>query len=456
MANRLGEHAVVIGGSIAGLMTARVLTEHFDSVTVLERDHINDSPALHRSIPQGHHIHVLFLGGQQVLSSLYPGFTDGLYQLGAVRNRAGRDVAFILSDGKAYSVTGTVREPRDLGFDGYNQSRGLLEYHVRQCTQALPTVRFTSDSLVEELLYDHGRVQGVRYTRNGESQTCVADLVVDTGGRGAHAPRWLKALGFPTPAETTIGVDLAYASTKFRVPAYYDEPERVLLFYGRAPQYVKTALLAEIEDHTWIVSLAGRFGEYPPGDAEGFLAFAQSLYTPKLYQLLKDAERVADITTHRFPTSVLRHYERLRAFPEGLLVLGDALSSFNPVYGQGMSSAALQVKALQQVLQERVAGGQELEGLALAFFPKAAETIRTPWTLAANQDFAFPQTQGERPTDLMARRQYFAAVDALTVEDVEVHRLMAEVFALAKPLSALSEEPLRSRALARLQKQGSA
>src|SRR6266850_3151646 len=130
-----------------------------------------------------------------------------------------------------------------------------------------------------------------------------------------------------------------------------------------------------IEDKMWHVTLAGRFGNYPPHDEEGFFAFAKSLYTPKVYDLIKDAERVTDITAYRFPTSVLRHYERLTTFPAGFVVLGDAISSFNPFYGQGMSSAALQVKELQQLLAERGAESRGLEGLALSFFPKAAGII---------------------------------------------------------------------------------
>lgn len=214
--------------------------------------------------------------------------------------------------------------------------------------------------------------------------------------------------------------------------------------------------MEEIEDHTWHVSLAGRFGNYPPADEAGFLSFAKSLHTPKLYELLKDAERVADIVPYRFPTSVQRHYERLTAFPEGFLVLGDAISSFNPVYGQGMSSAALQVKALQQVLSERAMESQGLDGLALAFFPKAAEVVINPWTLAAHFDFAYPQTRGTRPPNLAENAQYFAAMSVLAAEDVEVQRLMAEVFNLAKPLSVLREETLRNRALEQLQKQARA
>lgn len=253
-----------------------------------------------------------------------------------------------------------------------------------------------------------------------------------------------------------IGVDLAYASAKFRVPEEYDEPERLLLFFGPPPDFPNGGIMEIIEGNTWHVTLAGRFGAHPPHDAAGFLAFAKALHSPKVYELIKDAERVSDITCYRFPTSVLRHYERLTTFPEGFLVLGDAISSFNPIYGQGMSSAALQAQALQQLLSEQAAAAQGLAGLAQAFFPQAAEIIVTPWTLAATQDWAYRQTQGVRPADLDEGARYFAAVDALTAEDVEVHRPMVDVFNLVKPLSALHAEPLRGRVLARQRRQGAA
>ena len=444
----LGNHAVVIGGSMAGLMTARVLADHFDQVTVLERDQIEDRPAIHKSIPQGNHLHALMLGGQQVLSLLYPNFTDKLRSLGAVRLRGGKDAAIVLADGKAYSLTGSVREPRDLGYDFHCQSRGLLEHCVRQCTRACGNLTLRSACSVQGLIWQNERIHGVRFTHDGDSESLTADLIVDTGGRGSRVPRWLTEIGFQVPSETTIGVDFAYSSAKFRIPGYNGEPERLLAFFGPVPQCPNGAFFAPIENDTWHLSLFGRFGDYPPTDEEGFLAFAKSLHTQLLYEIIKDAERVSDIVQHRFPTSVQRHYERLPRFPERLLVLGDAISSFNPVYGQGMSSAALQVRELQDLLRERSEDSGSLEGLALDFFAKAAEVIATPWALAAASDFAFPKTTGERPPNAEEGASYFAALDALQVEDTELARLLSDVFNLAKPLSVLYEEPLRSRVAA--------
>jgi 2-polyprenyl-6-methoxyphenol hydroxylase-like FAD-dependent oxidoreductase len=450
MANHLGQHAVVIGGSIAGLMTARVLAHYFGTVTVIERDHIEPHPALHKSIPQGSHLHAILLGGQQVMATLYPGFLARLDELGSVRCRAGEQFVVYLPSGKAYTFSGSVREPRDLGIDSYCQSRGLLEYCVRQCTLENTNIRFWSECVVDGLLSRGSYVEGVRCRNDGGSDNVAADLVIDAGGRGSHAPRWLDDLGFELPSETTIGVDFAYSSTKFRIPDDYDRCERLIAVTGPAPDFPNAGIMEIIEGDTWHVTLAGRFGNYPPRDESGFFNYAKTLPTTKLYDLIKAAERVSDITSYRFPTSVWRHYERLQAFPDGFVVLGDAIASFNPFYGQGMSSAALQVKALQDLLGERAADGRGLAGLGLEFFLKAAEVVANPWTLAANLDLAFPKTEGERPPNFREALLYFMAVDALAADDVEVQRLLAEVGGLCKPLSVLNGEPLRSRALARL------
>ncbi len=458
MPKRLGENAVVIGGSLAGLMTARVLADHFESVTVLERDHIESRPALHKSIPQGNHVHGLLPSGRQAMSSFYPNLFTNLEKSGSIRCRLGMDFLFYGPSGRGYSASGTVREPHDLGYDFYCQSRGLLEHCVRQCTLEQTNVRFLGDCAVQGLVYRDGHVEGVLCESDGESRALSTDLVVDACGRGSRAPRWLSEMGFQASAETTIGVDLAYASTHFRVPEDYDRQESLVGFDWPSPDSINcelsanSALLEIVEGDVWHLTLAGRFGDYPPRDEEGFFAFAKSLHTPKLYELIKNAERVSDITTHRFPTSVRRHYEALSTFPEGYLVLGDAIASFNPVYGQGMSSAALQAQALAQLLAERAARTEGIAGLALSFFAKAAEVAANPWILAGSVDLAYAKTQGERPPDFKEQLAYMAALDALTAKDVGVYQLFTDVFCLCKPVSALDEEPLRSRVLAEQRK----
>src|SRR5262245_41817250 len=424
MTSRLGHHALVIGGSLAGLMTARVLAEYFDHVTVLERDAMEDRPVIHPSIPQGNHLHGLLQGGQQVLESLYPGFTAELRALGATRAIVGRDIVWYLPDGKAYNPTGSLREPLDLGFEAHCASRGLIDFLIRRLTLALPNVQLETGVTVRELAHSGGHVQGVRCN---DSRLFAAELVVDAGGRGSRAPLWLEAMGFARPAETTIGVDTAYSTAHFRRPqSYAGEP--LIFVTGPAPHFTRRGYLITIENETLLVSLIGRFGDYPPTDQAGFFTFAKEFQSPCTAELIGEAEQLTPIHHYRFPMSVQRHYERMASFPEGLLILGDALCSFKPIYAQGMSAAALQARALQEMLSEREAQSRGLAGIASSFFSTIAEINSTPWSLAAGFDFAYPQTRGERPPDVEQRARYFAAVDQLQRKDPGLQRLVTEVF----------------------------
>jgi 2-polyprenyl-6-methoxyphenol hydroxylase-like FAD-dependent oxidoreductase len=446
---RLGECAIVIGGSLAGLMTARVCADHFTQVLVLERDNIEDDFTVHKSVPQGHHAHGLMIGGQLAMARLYPGFIEQLQCLGAVETRVGEHFVFLTPSGTSYSFGGAVKKPRYFGVNIYEQGRGLLEHCLRKCTKEFKNVEFLSNCAVQRLTCTDGRVHGVVCLDGGKPQSLEADLVADAGGRGSHAPRWLSELGFVPPKETVIGVDFAYTSAKFRI-ANYTEPARVFYAFGSGPNHPKMGFLAENEGQVWMLSLGGRFGDYPPTDEDGFLAFAKSLHTPMLYEMVKDAERVSDFSHFRFPTSLRRHYESLEKVPEGLIVVGDAVASFNPVYAQGMTSAALQAEALQLLFNQWSDTTSELRGLPQKFFARAAEVVSTPWALAAQSDFTFPQTRGERPVATDDSGSYLAAAEALSADDVQVQALLWNVFGLAKPLSVLWEEPLRSRVMERM------
>jgi len=439
----LGQQAVVVGGSIAGLITARVLSEYFDQITVLERDEIEDRPAIHKSIPQGNHLHALLHGGLQVLLSLYPAFTDDLRLRGATKITVGRDIVWYLPDGKAYSPTGSVRTPFESGLEAYCASRGLIEFVIRWRTTAISNIKLESGTAVRELMYREGRVRGVRCA---DSRLIEAELVVDATGRGHRARQWLTSIGFSPPEETAIGLDTAYSTANFRRPESFPG-EPIMFITGPAPHFTRRGYVITIENGTLLVSLIGRFGDVPPTDKEGFLAFAEELHSDLAYGIIKEAEQLSPIAHHRFSSSVQRHYERMKSFPDGFLVIGDALCTFNPIYAQGMSAAAKQAKILQGILAQYAEQSRDIGGIASLFFPKAAEFNSTPWNLAASFDFAFPQTRGSRPPGTEERARYFAALDRLQLQDSEVQRVMTEVFQLVQPLSVLQQEPFRSRAL---------
>jgi 2-polyprenyl-6-methoxyphenol hydroxylase-like FAD-dependent oxidoreductase len=437
-------HAIIIGGSIAGLIAARVLSDHCEHVTILERDEIEDRPVIHKSVPQGNHFHALLFGGQQVLSVLYPGFSDEIRRLGANRV-TGRDLVWYLPDGKAYSPTGSLREPFSTGLDGYCASRGLIEYVIRQRTREYPRIRLETGTTVRELILGEGRVGGVRCD---DGRSFEAEIVVDASGRASRASQWLAAGGATEPRQTTIGVDTAYSTANFRAPDWYDG-ESIVFITGPAPTFTRRGYIIRIEDGSLLISMIGRFGDYPPTNQEGFLAFARELHYDLAWRIIKDAEQLSPIAHHRFPTSVKRHYEEMTAV-DRFIAIGDALCTFNPIHAQGMSAAARQAKLLGEVLSDRLSQGRGGAGVAGDFYSRAADLNSTPWNLAAMFDFAFTQTRGERPSGSQERARYFLTLDRLQAADPEIRRAMLEVSHLVRPLSSLFEEPLRSRVRAQM------
>ena len=436
----------MVGASIAGLMTARVLSEFFSEVVAIDRDAIEDRPVVHKSVPQGHHLHAFLQGGLNVVSSLYPSITEELRGLGATRIAMGRNAVWYTPNGKAYNFTGSVRTPFDSGLEGYCASRGLLEFVIRRRTAAISNVHFEYETAVTELICRDATVVGVRTV---DSRSIEADLVVDATGRAHRARQWLAAIGFSPPDETEIGLDTAYSTANFRRPESFSD-EALIFITGPAPHFTRRGYVITIENETLLVSLIGRFGDFPPTDKEGFIAFARELHSDLAYRIIKDGEQVTAIAHQRFVSSVQRHYERMEHRPEGFVVIGDALCHFNPIYAQGMSAAAKQAQILQEILAVCAKQSRGLCRIASSFFTQAAEFNSTPWNLAAGADFAFPQTRGVRPPGTAEQARYFAELDKLAQEESEVLRLMTEVFHLVQPLSVLQQEPLRSRVLGRL------
>jgi 2-polyprenyl-6-methoxyphenol hydroxylase-like FAD-dependent oxidoreductase len=285
--------------------------------------------------------------------------------------------------------------------------------------------------------------------RTGDSRSIDADLVVDATGRAHRARQRLAAIGFSPPGETEIGLDTAYSTANFRRPESFSG-EPLIFITGPAPHFTRRGYVITIENGTLLVSLIGRFGDFPPTDKEGFIAFAKELHSDLAHRIVKDGEQLTAIAHQRFVSSVQRHYERMGQCPQRFVVIGDALCHFNPIYAQGMSAAAKQVEILQEILFDCAKQSRGLSGIAASFFTRAAEFNSTPWNLAAGADFAFPQTRGVRPRGTAEQAQYFQQLDKLAQEDSEVLRLMTEVFHLVRPLSVLQREPLRSRVLGKL------
>jgi 2-polyprenyl-6-methoxyphenol hydroxylase-like FAD-dependent oxidoreductase len=429
---RLG-HAIVVGGSVTGLLAARVLSERFDQVTIVERDTLQEGAAARRGVPQARHVHVLLVRGQYVLESLFPGFIAALVTRGATQIDNGTELR--------WHHFGCWKAPFDKALQGIAISRPTLEHELRRRVSMLPNVTFVTGATFTRYLADweHARVTGICCRARGPEMPedlLRADLVVDASGRGSQTPRLLHELGYRAPPESHVKVNFGYASR------IYEQPQgsrnwKAMYVVDRAPR-TRGGLIFPIEGNRWLVTLLGWHGDHPPADDAGFLEFARSLPAPDLHLALTNAHPLTEAVSHGFPATWRRHYEQLDRFPSGLLVMGDALCSFNPVYGQGMTVSALEAQLLQQCL-ERVStrGMPGIETLSRDFRRRVADVVAQPWQLASGEDLRFPQTPGPRPATLRFMHWYTAKLHEAAGMSPVVARKFNEVVNMIAPRSGL-------------------
>lgn len=441
----VGKQAVVIGAGMAGLTAAGALSDRFDRVVVLERDTLPSEPAYRAGTPQARHVHALLLSGQRALGELFPGFEQDLARAGAVPLRVGLDVR---TERPGYDPF----PQRDLGWFNYALSRPTIEHAVRRRVESCANTTLRQRCRIQEVLATPNgeAVTGVRYENaNGASETIAADLVVDASGRGALTLALLQSVGRPLPEETTIGIDLGYATCVFAIPDDAATDWKGVMTFGQAPQNSRGGLMLPLEGNRWMVTIGGRHGDAPPGDAEGFLTYAKGLRTQTIYNAIRGARRLDGVARYGFRESVRRHFERLDVFPRGLLPIGDAICQFNPVYGQGMSVAALEACLLQRLLARPAEDSDPIAALAPAFFAEMQALIETPWSVAM-LDFALPDTRGQRPADFEMTLKFGIALTRLAAEDPAIHKLAAEVQNLLRPRSVYRDPALVQRVLAKM------
>jgi 2-polyprenyl-6-methoxyphenol hydroxylase-like FAD-dependent oxidoreductase len=416
-----GDRAVVVGGSVAGLLAARVLADHFREVVIVERDEFPDAPEFRAGVPQARHAHALLERGRRIIEAMLPGISDEMMAEGALSYDVGRDFSFVTWVGDAVRF--------DAGIPFLAVSRPFLEHHIRRRVLALPNVTARTGVRLIGLEGSAQRVTGVR-AHGGES--IAAELVVDGGGRGSKAPEWLAELGIVAPAETVVKPFLGYASRVFEAPPP-DVWDRVaLIALALPPRYTRGVSAVPIENGRYIVTLIGMNTDFPPTDAAGFDAFARGLPVPDFHRWLDAARPVGDIHGFRFEQNRLRHYERC-ALPAGFIAIGDAVASFNPIYGQGMTTAAIGIEALAGVL----ARSSSAATLPRTFHRRLAKVLAQPWTGTTTEDLRFPGTEGKRT---FAHKLAYAYMDRLFVRgatDQATRRLLIEVFGMTRPSSHL-------------------
>ncbi|MDG6105189.1 FAD-dependent monooxygenase [Dactylosporangium aurantiacum] len=431
--SRATTSAVVLGASIAGLLAARALSETFDTVTVLDRDDLTGSGA-RKGVPQGRHAHMLFARGREILEELFPGLTDELVAAGALT--VDIHAGFAWHNGPAPMA----RAASDLVVLAV--SRPALEDYLRARVGKLPNVRLRGGLEATGLLHEAGTVTGARVVPlgpGGATEALPADLVVDATGRGNRGPTWLAELGYAPPEQDSVMAGVVYATREYeRAPL----PGGTLgVLTGVTPRYPFGAALLPMEGDRWILTLAGLGDDVPPTDEEGFAAYATRLPIADLAEVVHRSRPLTPPRPFRVPASVRRRYERIGRHPEGFVAFGDAICAFNPIYGQGMTVAALEALELRAALRDGLAG------LPRRFYARASTVIDTPWDMAVGGDLAFPSVPGRRTAKVRFFNWYIARLLRAAETSPEVAVAFHRVVNLTAPPQTLFAPAVLRRVL---------
>ncbi|TYB41837.1 FAD-dependent oxidoreductase [Actinomadura chibensis] len=410
---RRGGHAVVIGAGIAGLAAARALSRAFTEVTVVERDRLPAEPRPRAGVPQGRHGHALAARGLRVLNELFPGLSSQLAAAGAPPADFCAQAEHLWPGGL---LTAT---PSDVTIQPV--SRPLLETVLRDRVQATDGVRVVEGRTVTGLVGDARRVTGVRLTRRGGgAATLPASLVADASGRTSRLPGWLAAIGVPAPEETSVDAGVGYATRGYRAEPEAGPGWRALFEIPHAPRLPRGCFALRVEGDLLLVTLQGAAGDHPPADEDGFDRFMKSLRSD-IAAVVAPLRPVSGVVRYARSTAVRRHYHRVRPWPDGLVVLGDAACTFNPLYAQGMTVAALEARALGELLGRP--SDADLTGFSRVFQRRAGRITSWPWLMSSLADRAWSET-----TPLVtAAHRYLTTCQDLAVDDPAMFRDLARV-----------------------------
>jgi len=433
---RIGERAVVIGGSVAGVLAARALADAYERVTVIERDSLPEADECRRAVPQGRHVHALLVRGIEVLEELLPGISEEMVEDGAPTFAALNDIHVA---GHGYEFARVA-----VGRTAFTASRPFFEGHMRRRVFALPNVelRERCEALALTASEDRKRVTGVEVRdADGAEELLESDLVVAASGRSARLPAWLEELGYERPPESTLRIDVTYASRAYRLPPGALTDRMVLV--GARPGLPRGMGLFAQEDDRWLLTLGGYGEDRPPTEPAGFERFAASIAPPHALAALREGEPLGEIVSYGFPAHRRRHYERLRRFPAGLVPIGDAICSFNPLYGQGMTVAAVEAAALRDCL----ARGERR--LRRRYGRAAAKIVDHAWEMATGADLALPEIEGKRTLSVRIAGAYTRRLRETAETDGEVTGAFMRVAGMVeKPTYVLRPKVMR-RVLAR-------
>jgi 2-polyprenyl-6-methoxyphenol hydroxylase-like FAD-dependent oxidoreductase len=421
-------HAVVVGGSVAGLFAAGAAAAHFERVTVVERDRLEDGPVTRKGSPQGNQIHILLPIGEHYIDQIFPGIHRDLVDAGCEECNHTSDTASYVDGAWRLRVKTELTEV--VAF-----RRPLLEWIVRRRLLGLANVDIVHGTATG-LELEGGDIAGVRLA---SGELLRADFVVDAAGRGSRAPKWLRELGFDAPEEDEVRVYMGYATQFIRVPP--DALDRVRgLSAAPTPEHPVGGVLLPADNGVHSLAAIGLMRDYPPADREGMLAFLERASTPLVAEVARASEPVSRVNVYKQPGNILRRWERLERRPGRFVVVGDAVASFNPVYGQGMTMAAQGATLLGATLAEA-----SLDEVPALFHEALRPGVELAFSMAASGDALYEGAElknFEKPSEEQQARGKRMA--ALAKHDPEISAAMLEAFFWLRP-EALEREEIKRR-----------
>jgi 2-polyprenyl-6-methoxyphenol hydroxylase-like FAD-dependent oxidoreductase len=438
MKNSVISRAGVIGGSIAGLFAARVLSDVYDEVVIVDRDTLVGVNEPRRNRPQGRHINAMHCRGRLTMEELFPGITEQMISSGCPSGDMAGNVRWYFKGKRA--------KPQFVDLLAVPATAPVMEWHIRERTQALPNVTFLEQHDVTglETTADGSRVTGMRVgsIAEGGAETVIdTDLVIDAAGRASRTPAWLEQLGYPRVEEERTKISLGYVTQHYRMDKDPWDGDLAIIPVA-SPKTPRGAIFTKTDSGKFELTAYGLLGDYPPTDQAGFYSFIRSLQVPEISEALEYAVPIDEPVAFRFPATIRRRFEKMAGFPDGLLVTGDAVTCFNPVYAQGMTVAA--VSAL--VLRDHLNGGSAPKPLQF-FHALAHDVIDPPWEMTQTVDLSFPSVPGPRTAKVRMGQTYLGMVQTAATHDGNVTAAYMRAAGMVDPPTALMRPSMVMRVM---------
>lgn len=433
------ERAVVIGGSISGLLSAKVLSNKFREVFVIEKDALNSDSSHRRGVAQTEQPHVLLVKGYRLLEKMLPGIGTTLRHAGAIEVDWATDY-YIYYGGHGWNKRST--QPTEI--TSFSSSRSLLETCIREKVQSVDNISFLKGTKVVGLEADQAleKVTGVKAISSNKLTTSIdADLVVDTSGRNSKLPQWLSSYQWEIPKEVCVDPYLGYSTCRFKIPDNKKIPWKVLTYPHVAPKYNRKAYLAKIENNELIATIGGYCRDYPPSNIDDFFDFASELQNDEFFKIICECKPISKVFAYKETSNIIRHYNQIN-MPSGLIVLGDAYCALCPSYGQGMTCSAISADTLMQWIERQINSSQDCS--TKDFQISLAKSITPQWDIAIQQDFGFITTTST-DASIVAKAQrmskfplsliniYIDRLIAGTTIDCRLNKLFIQIINILKP-----------------------